>query len=122
MIRRPPRSTLFPYTTLFRSRCRYPRDPAVESSRVDQTERCGENRKRSDRTCPKEGLDYFFTPADLSWPAHLQGAATAVRRVCGGKTLSFVDFENGKDSGMIDRIHTIDKIHRQGINVLPVNP
>src|SRR2546430_6109003 len=23
MIRRPPRSTLFPYTTLFRSRCRY---------------------------------------------------------------------------------------------------
>src|SRR2546429_5442418 len=28
MIRRPPRSTLFPYTTLFRSRCR---SPAVES-------------------------------------------------------------------------------------------
>src|SRR2546430_12445084 len=25
MIRRPPRSTLFPYTTLFRSRCRNPR-------------------------------------------------------------------------------------------------
>src|SRR6266536_308753 len=25
MIRRPPRSTLFPYTTLFRSRCRSPR-------------------------------------------------------------------------------------------------
>src|SRR2546422_4031645 len=24
MIRRPPRSTLFPYTTLFRSSCRYP--------------------------------------------------------------------------------------------------
>src|SRR5436309_6285625 len=29
MIRRPPRSTLFPYTTLFRSRC----DPPVGSSR-----------------------------------------------------------------------------------------
>src|SRR2546430_4636147 len=27
MIRRPPRSTLFPYTTLFRSRRRRPRDP-----------------------------------------------------------------------------------------------
>src|SRR4051812_49816359 len=28
MIRRPPRSTLFPYTTLFRSRRDVPRDPA----------------------------------------------------------------------------------------------
>src|SRR5436309_3725483 len=28
MIRRPPRSTLFPYTTLFRSRARPPRPPA----------------------------------------------------------------------------------------------
>src|SRR5256885_7865994 len=27
MIRRPPRSTLFPYTTLFRSAERWPRDP-----------------------------------------------------------------------------------------------
>src|SRR3712207_8971278 len=27
MIRRPPRSTLFPYTTLFRSGCRYPGCP-----------------------------------------------------------------------------------------------
>ena len=33
----------------------------------------------------------------------------AVRRVCGGKTLSFVDLENGKGSGMIDRIHTITR-------------
>src|SRR2546427_3017394 len=31
MIRRPPRSTLFPYTTLFRSRCRP--DPARASAR-----------------------------------------------------------------------------------------
>src|SRR5256885_13032307 len=29
MIRRPPRSTLFPYTTLFRSRCASPRSAAV---------------------------------------------------------------------------------------------
>src|SRR2546430_6088367 len=29
MIRRPPRSTLFPYTTLFRSRQREPREPPV---------------------------------------------------------------------------------------------
>src|SRR2546430_5032534 len=30
MIRRPPRSTLFPYTTLFRSRSRRPAFPAVD--------------------------------------------------------------------------------------------
>src|SRR5256885_9601666 len=30
MIRRPPRSTLFPYTTLFRSRSRYSRTAAAE--------------------------------------------------------------------------------------------
>src|SRR5260221_8248330 len=36
MIRRPPRSTLFPYTTLFRSRRRvviWPRPPGLSSSR-----------------------------------------------------------------------------------------
>src|SRR5690349_22116918 len=34
MIRRPPRSTLFPYTTLFRSRGRSPRWPATLTSCV----------------------------------------------------------------------------------------
>src|SRR5256885_5017240 len=29
MIRRPPRSTLFPYTTLFRSECGFPARPAL---------------------------------------------------------------------------------------------
>src|SRR3712207_8416192 len=33
MIRRPPRSTLFPYTTLFRSRQRYVRAPARQRAR-----------------------------------------------------------------------------------------
>src|SRR5258708_32006638 len=36
MIRRPPRSTLFPYTTLFRSAIRIPRD-IVESQRTAGT-------------------------------------------------------------------------------------
>src|SRR3712207_7566235 len=36
MIRRPPRSTLFPYTTLFRSTCRRPR--------VGRRPRCGRGR------------------------------------------------------------------------------
>src|SRR3712207_7236975 len=30
MIRRPPRSTLFPYTTLFRSLCRFVGEPAID--------------------------------------------------------------------------------------------
>src|SRR5256886_14464228 len=34
MIRRPPRSTLFPYTTLFRSRPRLSRKPGVRTGRV----------------------------------------------------------------------------------------
>src|SRR5256885_10775285 len=34
MIRRPPRSTLFPYTTLFRSRRRHPVLEAVRAARV----------------------------------------------------------------------------------------
>src|SRR2546430_13681021 len=42
MIRRPPRSTLFPYTTLFRSRHRephVPRDPRVEDGCRADSER-----------------------------------------------------------------------------------
>src|SRR5256886_6729088 len=38
MIRRPPRSTLFPYTTLFRSRARVPATPP-DSARVANTTR-----------------------------------------------------------------------------------
>src|SRR2546422_7082917 len=34
MIRRPPRSTLFPYTTLFRSRCEFGSDSGSRSSRT----------------------------------------------------------------------------------------
>src|SRR5260221_6599218 len=34
MIRRPPRSTLFPYTTLFRSRCRTARRPPQRARRL----------------------------------------------------------------------------------------
>src|SRR3712207_8840728 len=35
MIRRPPRSTLFPYTTLFRSQAVVPRDPDHHGDEVD---------------------------------------------------------------------------------------
>src|SRR5437870_9529365 len=42
MIRRPPRSTLFPYTTLFRSRL-----VAATSRRAARTDVCGRNTDRS---------------------------------------------------------------------------
>src|SRR2546428_5083220 len=44
MIRRPPRSTLFPYTTLFRSICRR-RQPAVSQS-ASIASRCATSRRR----------------------------------------------------------------------------
>src|SRR2546425_8033030 len=41
MIRRPPRSTLFPYTTLFRSQMRGSRNvPTLADSSIQQTFRC----------------------------------------------------------------------------------
>src|SRR2546430_13685058 len=43
MIRRPPRSTLFPYTTLFRSRAaRSPRRAVGGGARASRLVRCGE--------------------------------------------------------------------------------
>src|SRR5256885_12438185 len=50
MIRRPPRSTLFPYTTLFRSicRCSTPGTPACSSSRCSPSTFCGSAGRRSE--------------------------------------------------------------------------
>src|SRR3990170_6085001 len=54
MIRRPPRSTLFPYTTLFRSRRRVGAqgeergDPGVEQARVAPLEVQGDREERED--------------------------------------------------------------------------
>src|SRR2546428_9060579 len=50
MIRRPPRSTLFPYTTLFRSTVAKPaRSPA--SSRTNRTRSRRQRRNSSDASC-----------------------------------------------------------------------
>src|SRR5258708_10078836 len=46
MIRRPPRSTLFPYTTLFRSRVR----PPARSARTSRGTRRRESRRRRRRS------------------------------------------------------------------------
>src|SRR2546427_5376329 len=49
MIRRPPRSTLFPYTTLFRSRGRRRREPRPIQRHVARGERLLEHRARDRR-------------------------------------------------------------------------
>src|SRR5688572_31830632 len=48
MIRRPPRSTLFPYTTLFRSKScgRHPRSPRERSELVERKDRTANIRER----------------------------------------------------------------------------
>src|SRR5260221_9952536 len=43
MIRRPPRSTLFPYTTLFRSRCEEMKKPSIRT--VPDCADCAKSRK-----------------------------------------------------------------------------
>src|SRR5256885_8389020 len=53
MIRRPPRSTLFPYTTLFRSRFRDPRD-ALEQN-VAASRSCAALRRRERNRREKAG-------------------------------------------------------------------
>src|SRR5205807_6146563 len=45
MIRRPPRSTLFPYTTLFRSTCQDRANNQIRRRRASHTERVPRDRK-----------------------------------------------------------------------------
>src|SRR5687768_17934875 len=59
MIRRPPRSTLFPYTTLFRSKCRHPAWPQLHLAsdslgpRASRTGRALRKRGRLARDAPR---------------------------------------------------------------------
>src|SRR3712207_7552089 len=59
MIRRPPRSTLFPYTTLFRSyrpwRCSGPSRSATTSTPTCSRGRCSGRPRRSNRSCCRRG-------------------------------------------------------------------
>src|SRR3712207_7793684 len=68
MIRRPPRSTLFPYTTLFRSptrrpRARRPRPPRGEASRDDLRDR------QAARAADPTKLLSSRPLADMAWVA-----------------------------------------------------
>src|SRR3712207_9414022 len=68
MIRRPPRSTLFPYTTLFRSPPRQPADPSARAPR----------RRRADRRRPPRAELMRTALVDpLASPAWARLVATA---------------------------------------------
>src|SRR5438874_3635656 len=63
MIRRPPRSTLFPYTTLFRSLCRARTSRRVFGCRERLESRCGLRRSCADL---REGRDRKSTRLNSS--------------------------------------------------------
>src|ERR1051326_5263239 len=67
MIRRPPRSTLFPYTTLFRSACPFPKPPMVNGY-----ERSTSRHERRNRTSP---------PAKLAGRARKRASLPGARRI-----------------------------------------
>src|SRR3712207_1036888 len=66
MIRRPPRSTLFPYTTLFRSEIEEIRGVATSKGTLDTLLETGWVRLRGRRKAPGRPVTYGTTPAFLS--------------------------------------------------------
>src|SRR3712207_8126353 len=62
MIRRPPRSTLFPYTTLFRSYARHGYDLALTARREDRLTALADELRRD------HGADSLIIKADLADP------------------------------------------------------
>src|SRR3712207_7124516 len=74
MIRRPPRSTLFPYTTLFRSRAQVPGRVAVDERDLEPAEAAGEADERSGRVEPiGAGQAADDLPGDLDLPGLRRG-------------------------------------------------
>src|SRR5687767_15449503 len=68
MTRRPPRSTLFPYTTLFRSRARHrsvPPEQLPTLPRVPAALRCESLAKRYGATTALGGVDLEVAPGEL---------------------------------------------------------
>src|SRR5260221_6590260 len=65
MIRRPPRSTLFPYTTLFRSRSRCRRRRARAPCRPPAPARCESRRATSHRSRSEEHTSELQSHSDL---------------------------------------------------------
>src|SRR5256885_3050157 len=65
MIRRPPRSTLFPYTTLFRSRCCRRRAVCSSLSHGALMSRMGENAQGADAGRSEEHTSELQSPCNL---------------------------------------------------------
>src|SRR3712207_9286375 len=80
MIRRPPRSTLFPYTTLFRSQVVVALGPALEEERNLGHEQVGpRGRDAAPRLAANEGVqDLFEVPQSLCVPKDLAAQGSAV--------------------------------------------
>src|SRR5260221_10541319 len=66
MIRRPPRSTLFPYTTLFRSACAIRQAACCSSSNCRPSDQCG--------SPPPRRRPPAWTSAGVCWWGELMGA------------------------------------------------
>src|SRR2546422_8835232 len=93
MIRRPPRSTLFPYTTLFRSRARFVARQQAAGGLDDSGRRhWGDGRhadRRDDQRDQPERLerDRVHRPADVSGVALLSGGGGIGREAGRGKVI-----------------------------------
>src|SRR5437764_8337408 len=69
MIRRPPRSTLFPYTTLFRSSCTTSAFRTATAGATSSTSSAG--RTRSPGTPPATSPEIGRAPSELQSPMYL---------------------------------------------------
>src|SRR2546430_7850627 len=61
MIRRPPRSTLFPYTTLFRSQRKQKRNSANANARGEASDDGRSKRPQPKQSQPQQGISGFGT-------------------------------------------------------------
>src|SRR5256885_9581233 len=75
MIRRPPRSTLFPYTTLSRSRFERPRPPHI-----------GETVSYFAAALARRGGDWVGTEVELADVEDLDGVVDVLRQAVGDET------------------------------------
>src|SRR5258708_21521058 len=98
MIRRPPRSTLFPYTTLFRSRIHGRFEGAVRGQQIDVARRIG---GRSAAAHPDRGRSEEHT-SELQSPDHLVCRLLLEKKK---KTKSTVEAKHHLHSPMRDHHH-----------------
>src|SRR2546430_10866767 len=91
MIRRPPRSTLFPYTTLFRSRPGFHgREQRVEGAFTVGHGALREDRKSTRLNSSHSQISYaVFCLKKKKPPAELlRSSRTSIRRACGGQLIN----------------------------------